>query len=70
MAVRVTSTPEHAAVTCVQLSGRETELVDGEMNRTLGGILPLGGHYMRAYYMRAVAKFVVETVFATDCISE
>lgn len=64
MAVRMTSTPEHATVTCVQLPGRETELVDGEMNQTLGGrLIPLG-----RYYMLPAGRFVVE--FIADCISE
>lgn len=62
MAVRMTSTPEHATVTCVQLPGRETELVDGEMNQTLGGLkllVPTGGYS---------AIFVVALI--ADCISE
>ena len=69
MAVRMTSTPEHAAVTCVQLPGQETELAHAEMNQTQGGRL-FAGRFVHVYVADKVVNFVVETVFAGDCISE
>lgn len=67
MAIRMTSTPEHAAVTCVQLPGQETELAHAEMNQTQGGWVC---NPLLMYVVVKVAKFVAETVFAEDCISE
>ena len=71
MAVRMTSTPEHAAVTCVQLPGQETELAHAEMNQTQGGqFCPGPGPFTLVYVAVKVVNFVAETVFAGDCISE
>ena len=79
MAVRMTSTPEHVAVTCVQLPGQETELAHAEMNQTQGGQFCPGPGPFTLVYVAAftlvyvavrVVNFVAETVFATDCISE
>ena len=43
MTDRITSMPEQASVTCVQLPGQEAELARGEMANTSGGcILPEG----------------------------
>ena len=43
MTDRITSTPEQASVTCVQLPGQETELARGEMANTSGGCILPGG---------------------------
>ena len=43
MTERITSMPEQTSVTCVQLPGREIELVRGEMANTSGGCILPGG---------------------------
>ena len=75
MAIRMTSTPERVAVTCVQLPGQETELAHAEMNQTQGGQFcpgpgPGPGPFTLVYVAAKVFYFVVETVFAGDCLSE